>query len=402
MRVPLLLAALGLAGAVAATLFLHRAAESAVDGVLDERLRAAGESAALLLGAPDPGSQRLRALMNANALDGAYLLDAQLFVVEDAAGPAGRKADLLRVDPERVRRAFAGEVTVAPAWQIGELPIAGGYFPVRGPDGVRAVLALEAGAEFVRPRKALSRARDAALLLSLLAAVALGLLAARWNRTAQQAARAETASRMAAMAAHEIRNPLGVMRGTVELMRERMGAAASERDREALQDLLLEIERLRALTEDFLDLGRDRPLSMAPLDASALLEEAAIATERSHPAVRVRRELGRLPQIVADAGRLRQVFANLLANAAQAQGSGEIALSASAESGRILVRVQDFGPGVPKGLRLFDPFETRKQGGTGLGLYVAKRLVERHGGTLRLAGGPPGAVFEVLLPAAGG
>jgi two-component system OmpR family sensor kinase len=398
MRIPLLLALLGLAGAVAATLFLHRAAESALDRVLDERLRAAGESAALLLGEPQPGSQRLRALMNANALDGAYLLDPQLVIVEDATGPAGRKADLLRVDPERVRRAFSGQESVAPTWQIGELSVATGYFHV---GGGRLVLALEAGEEFVKPRKALSRARNAALLLSLIAAVSLGLLAARWNRTAQQAARAETASRMAAMAAHEIRNPLGVMRGTVELMRERMGASASERDREALQDLLQEIERLRGLTEDFLDLGRDRPLSMAPLDARALLEEAASAAERSFPSVRVRRDFGSLPALTADAGRLRQVFGNLLANAAQAQVAGEITLSAVAEAGRIRVRVQDFGPGVPGDLRLFDPFETRKQGGTGLGLYVAKRLVERHGGTLRLAGGPPGAVFEVSLPAEG-
>ncbi len=402
MRIPLLLAALGLAGAVAATLFLHRAAESALDRVLDERLRAAGESAALLLRASQPGSQRLRALMSANALDGAYLLDAQLTILEDATGIAGRKADLLRVDPERVRRAFAGEETVAPTWQIGELSVAAGYFPVRGPEGVGAVLALDAGKEFVRPRAALSRARDAALLLSLVAAVALGLLAARWNRTAQRAARAETASRMAAMAAHEIRNPLGVMRGTVELMRERMGPSASERDRGALQDLMQEIERLRRLTEDFLDLGRDRPLSMAKVDARALLEEAASAAERSFPSVRVRRDFLALPPLTGDAGRLRQVLVNLLANAAQAQVSGEIVLSAAADAGRIRVRVQDFGPGVPEDLRVFDPFETRKQGGTGLGLYVAKRLVERHGGTLRLAGGPPGAVFEVSLPAEGG
>ncbi len=399
MRIALLLAALGLVGAAAATLFLHRAAESALDRVLDERLRAAGESAALLLGAPQPGSHRLRALMEANALDGAVLLDEQLTIVEDATGSAGRKADLLRVDPERVRRAFAGEESAAPTWQIGELSVATGYFPV---SGGRHVLALEAGEEFVKPRKALSRARDAALLLSLVAAVALGLLSARWNRTAQQAARAETASRMAAMAAHEIRNPLGVMRATVELMRERLGASLADRDRDALQDLLSEIERLRALTEDFLDLGRDRPLSIAPLDARALLEEAAAAAERSFPAVRVRRELGSLPPLTADSGRLRQVFANLLANAAQAQGSGEIVLSAAAEAGRLVVRVQDFGPGVPEDLPLFDPFETRRQGGTGLGLYIARRLIERHGGTLRLAGGPPGAVFEVSLPAAGG
>jgi signal transduction histidine kinase len=105
-----------------------------------------------------------------------------------------------------------------------------------------------------------------------------------------------------------------------------------------------------------------------------------------------------LPPLRGDAARLRQVVANLLANAAEAQKEGEIVLSASASGGAVRIRVQDCGPGVPKGLRLFDPFATGKEGGTGLGLYIARRIVERHGGTLRLAGGPPGAVFEVSLP----
>src|SRR5260370_29229063 len=137
---------------------------------------------------------------------------------------------------------------------------------------------------------------------------------------------------------------------------------------------------------------------MARLDPRALLEEAASAAERSFSSVRVRREFGALPQISADAGRLRQVFANLLTNAAQAQVSGEIVLSAAAEAGGVRVRVQDFGPGVPKDLRVFDPFETRKQGGTGLGLYVAKRPVERPGGILRLAGVPPAAPSPAAPP----
>lgn len=398
MRIPFLLAALGLLGAVAATLFLHRAAQGALDRVLDERLRAAGESAALLLGPPQPGSTRLRALMNQNGLDGAYLLDANLTVVEDAAGGAGRKADLLRVDPERVRQALQGHESVAPTWEIGELSVASGYFPV--PGGL--VLALDAGEQFVAPRKGLARARDLAILLSLIGAVALGLLAARWNRALRRAARGDVAARMAAMAAHEIRNPLAVIRATIDLMADRLGPEPSPRDREAIDDVLYEIERLRRLTEDFLDLGHDRPLSLGPVDVKTVLEEAALAAERTFPSVKVKRELpGSLPLVNADGGRLRQVFANLITNAAQAQGEGEIVVRSWAPRGRVHVQVQDFGPGVPKGLKLFDPFETRKKGGTGLGLYLAKRLVERHGGTLRLAGGPPGAVFEVTLPAEG-
>lgn len=399
-RLSLAAAALALLGAAGATIFLHRAADDAVARVLDERLRGAGESAALLLGAPQPSSKRLRDLLAANALDGAYLLGSDLRVLEDATGEAGRPADLLRVDPDRVRAAFAGAESVARSWSMGELPVATGYFPIRSGGAVTAVLALEAGQPFAVARVRLRRARDAALALSLLVAAALAWVAARLGRAQQREARAETMRRMAAMAAHEIRNPLGIIRGTIELMRER--AALEPRDRAALDDVLGEVERLRRLTEDFLDLGADRPLSLLPLDPGALLRDCAAALEAQFREVRVRCEVPPLPRVLGDPGRLRQVFANLLANAAQAQRAGEIELRANSEGRQVRVRVHDLGPGIPAEVRkrLFDPFVTTKEGGTGLGLAIARRLVQRHGGTLALVPGGPGTVFEVCLPQA--
>lgn len=407
---PLAAALLGLLGSLGATAFLYRAATGALDRALDERLRGAGESAAGLLAGATPDGARLRALMEANALEGAFLLDGALQVLADATGPAGRRADLLRVDPERVRRALAGETTVAASYALGEVVVATGYFPVRVGGRVQAVLALEAGQAFALARRGLRPALALGTLLALLGALALAAFAARWARAEQarreageRVARAEVLSRVAAMAAHEIRNPLGVIRGTVELMQQRSGAALAERDREALQDVLGEVERLRRLTEDLLDLSVDRPLGRAPLDLGELIEEAARATEAAFPAVRVRRALAALPPVEGDAGRLRQVFANLLANAAQAQGPGELELSATAADGEVRVEVHDQGPGVPEALkgRLFDPLVTAKAGGTGLGLAVSRRIVERHGGRISLVeDGRPGATFEVRLPRA--
>jgi len=401
--------ALGLAGGLLATLFLFAAANAAIDRVLHERLRGAGESAALLLGPPQPGSGRLAKLMRNNALDGAYLLWPDLLIAEDAEGNAGAKADLLRVDAERVRRAFAGEANVASSYELGPLSVAAGYFPVRGPDGaVRSVLALEAGGAFLRPRTDLARARTAAILLSVLSAVALGLLAMRWNSAerarrveAERAARGEVVARMAVMVAHEIRNPLGVIRGTVELMRERARGGLAPRDDEAVGDVLAEVERMRQLTEDFLDLGSERPLVRAPIQVAELAQEAARAAEAAHPGLRVRVEAGHLPAVEGDASRLRQVLANLLANAAQAQRDGEVDLRAWANNGAVRIRVRDYGSGIAKEhrARLFDPFFTTKSGGTGLGLAIARRLCERHGGSLALLDEPgPGAAFEITLP----
>jgi two-component system OmpR family sensor kinase len=408
---PLFAAALGLAGALAATLALHAAAREAVEHVIHERLAGAGESTASLLTGLSPKSQSLRDVMRANQLDGAYLVNGALRIVADATGTSGRRADLLRLDVDRWRGALAGTASVGPGYALGGLTVLSGYFPVRGLTGaVESVLVLDAGQSFLATRERIHRARTVGIALSVLSALGLALAAARWTRTerergrvAEQAARAEGLSRLAAMAAHEIRNPLGVIRGTVDLMRERSGNALGERDQAALLDITNEVERLRRLTQDLLDLASDRPLSLATTNVQELLDEAARATEASCPEIRVRREVTELPLIDADAARLRQVFANLLTNAAQSQHAGEITVRAHAHGSGLRVAVADEGPGVAAGAeeRLFDLYFTTKSGGTGLGLAIARTLVERHGGVLAYHRNQPrGAVFEVTLPQA--
>ncbi len=285
-----------------------------------------------------------------------------------------------------------------------------GYFAVAGASGAAdSVLVLEAGRAFAVSRGRLRSALALGALLSLLAAAGLSLVAARWStaerqraEAADRAARGEALSRMAAAAAHDIRNPLGVIRGTVELMLERSAASLTARDEEDLRDVLSEVDRLSRLTQDLLDLSPDRPLARARVELAELLEDSARAAEAQFPGVRVRREVAALPPIAGDAGRLRQVFGNLLTNAAQASPGSEIALTASARAGAVRVLVRDQGPGVPAEIRarLFEPFVTSKASGTGLGLAICKRLIEKHGGSVALLDEPgPGAAFEVLLPA---
>jgi signal transduction histidine kinase len=403
---PLAAGLLGLAGSLGATVFLHRAASASLDRVLAERLRGAGETAAELLASADPAPETLRALMAANGLEGAYLVSPSLRVLADAAGPAG-PPDLLRMDAARAARALAGEASVDFGYALGEVRVATAFFPIRSPGGaVRAVLVLEAGQAFAAARGGLRRALWVGVGLSLLGALAIGALARQWLRSearrrqaAEAAGRGELLGRMAAMAAHEIRNPLGVIRGAVEVVRERSGRALGPRDQEALAEVLGEVERLRRLTEDLLDLSREPRLDPLDVDVTGVAAEAAGALRRSNPEVAVAVEGAPLPAS-CDPGRLRQVLANLLANAVHA-GAHRIDIRCEPRDGFASVLVRDDGPGVDPAVRdrLFEPFATGRPDGKGLGLALSRRIVERQGGALTLvAEHRPGAAFEVRLP----
>ncbi len=406
---PVVLAVLGLAGAGLATLSLHRAASSALQRATEERLRGAGATAARTLEQPgfQPDAGWLRSVVEANGLEGALLLDARLHVVLDPLGAADRPVDLLRIDAGRVRRALAGEPSLSLGWAIGEARVASAYLPVRRAGTLDRVLVLEGGEAYAARQADLDRALHLGWLLSACAAVLTGLVAAGWaaaerrqRALATRAARGAAVAQLAATVAHEVRNPLGVIRGTVELMGERGRGRFAERDAEALEDILGEVARLRRLTDDFLDLSSDRPLAGVDLEVASFLEEAARA---GRAATGLAIEVDAPPglHVRGDGGRLRQVFLNLLANAARA-GAHRVRIQTAADGARIHLRISDDGPGIPEAIRprLFEPFATTRQDGNGLGLAVSRRIVERHGGSLALLPAGPGATFRIELPRA--
>ena len=404
---PWAVALLGLLGALFSTFSLFRAASRSLDQEFRARLLGAGESASLLLGDGPPSRALMQALRDANGLDGAYVVSPALKVLADSAGSSGR-VDLLRTDPVRVKQALAGQMSVGPGYQVESLEVTTGYFPVKGKSGVSAVLALEAGQAFAKAKGHLVRALWVGIAISFAFALALAVLALRWMRAerlrregAERAARGDALAKMAAAAAHEIRNPLGVIRGNIELLEAKGGR--DPRDQEAFRDVLGEVERLKQLTEDFLDLAADRPLSLQPVDVRMLLEATARTVEGSQPGFKVQLAIAEGLTANGDPQRLRQVLLNLLQNAAQA-GAGTARLIARREGARLRVRIEDDGPGIPEMMRekLFEPFVTSKAKGTGIGLSVSRRLIERHGGTLVVAEAKRGAAFELtLLPVQG-
>lgn len=393
-------ATLGLLAALEVLLYsLYREERRETAGALDDRLAALGRTAARAGAAP-----LLGALVEENQLEDAYLVDASRRVLVGARTAAGERLSLLRLDAARLQRALAGEASVAPGYAVLDVEIVSGYFPV---DGDR-VLVLEAGAGYLAPLGRLQLAWGVAAALSLL--VALPFSAGLWlavrslERARLQHGKAErlaAVGQMAAMVAHEVRNPLGIVRGQVELLRERAGAALAPRERERLEEILAEIERVNRLTHEFLTLAREAPLDRAPVDVAALVEETAVAARLAAPAATVETETAPVTAL-ADAGRLRQALLNLVLNATQAGGDGvTVRLEVRRSGGDVRMTVCDDGPGVPPELKdsLFEPFVGARAGGSGLGLAVAARIAERHGGRLELEPSPRGARFALTIPA---
>ena len=218
---------------------------------------------------------------------------------------------------------------------------------------------------------------------------------------------------MAAGLAHEIRNPLGSIKGAAQYLRPVEGQTADAGTREFLDIIVEEVDRLNKIVSQFLDYARPYRGDQSPLDVNDVVRKTINLFEKERTGSRV--EIGMnlldgLPPVRADAQQLRQVFLNLTINAfdAMAQG-GRLQISTSlrrstrrgATAAFLEVRFRDDGVGIPPAdLRnLFIPFFTTKEKGTGLGLPISQRIIENHGGTIEVRSQPgSGSTFTVLLP----
>ena len=219
-----------------------------------------------------------------------------------------------------------------------------------------------------------------------------------------------TVGRLAAGVAHEVGNPLAAVMGYVEYLRDPRGCSDELRV-ELLERVDRELVRMRDSLRRLLDFSRPTPAEpvVMRLDEVVVAAVELVRFQRVMAGVEVEVEVvGEAPVVVADPGRMRQVFVNLLLNAADAMGGvGKVRVVVErGEGGVVQATVRDEGPGVDAAIagRIFDPFVTARRSGegTGLGLAIGQRLVEEAGGRLWLASAPgeAGASFVVALPGA--
>jgi two-component system, NtrC family, nitrogen regulation sensor histidine kinase NtrY len=245
-----------------------------------------------------------------------------------------------------------------------------------------------------RPRRG---APEFAALRTALREMASGLERARSQEIEAERLRAfrETARRVA----HEMRNPLTPMRLAVA----QLAQSAANEQREAIEVLVAESDRLEQLAREFTEFGRLPEGPAAPVDFAELLAELARTSLPSTMNARLSFD-PRTPVLMGHYDPLRRAFSNLLRNAAEAcQDHGELEITAAPDNGGgIHIEIRDHGPGVPPDMaeRIFDPYYTGKAGGTGLGLALVKQTIEMHGGTISLTDTPGGgATFQVRMKA---
>ncbi|MFH1810923.1 MAG: ATP-binding protein [Pseudomonadota bacterium] len=214
---------------------------------------------------------------------------------------------------------------------------------------------------------------------------------------------------MAAGLAHEIRNPLGAIKSTVQYLEPDL---ARDETRQFYDIILSEVNRLERVVSQFLDYARPSSSTFAPFDLNDAIQRTLTLLQGSEipEAVTVELQLAdALPRVSGDIDQLRQVILNLVLNAVQAmRGSGRlsvhtehVASSMSADDGHVVLRVGDSGAGIAPEVRarLFAPFFSTREGGTGLGLAICKRIIESHGGRIGVRSKPgEGAEFSVHLP----
>jgi two-component system sensor histidine kinase HydH len=275
---------------------------------------------------------------------------------------------------------------------------------------------------------------------------ALSETLAESNRQLQHAqAEVRRSERLAALGqlsaglAHEIRNPLGIIKGSAEMLQQKLGAsqpAASELS----GYISAEVNRLNSLVSRFLDFARPSRLELKPVDIRPVIDRALETAHHRYPQMNVsieRHFTDNLPPALADEQLCEQIFVNLILNAYEAMGAvnagensnpgaatsvsaslvsnhGElrpakisIAVAPASNNGLsgIAAEIADSGPGIPEDFReqIFNPFVSSKKTGAGLGLSIVAKIVDDHGGSIQLISrAGEGARFRVFLPAADG
>ncbi len=324
--------------------------------------------------------------------------------------PQGELYPLWNMDHEEILRALGGTPSSTGLYQSPDGGyIKAGYAPVASPQEMTSiVVATEADADFLQGMSGLRALLIVATTISLAGlAIFLWLVSKATGsliRTRESLMHAETLAsmgRMAAGIAHEVRNPLFIIRSSAENLKKDHPGDAEQID----EFIIDEVDRLNGILTDYLLFAKNETTSIMETDLVRLLDRSVrLISDPEHAgkiAIETRFKVDKAP-FEGEEKKLQQVFLNLLLNAIQAmEGAGILVVSLMRSRSNYLLEFADSGPGIPtKDLeKIFEPFYTTRPSGSGLGLAIARKVVESHGGSITITSDEfKGTIVTVRLP----
>ena len=201
---------------------------------------------------------------------------------------------------------------------------------------------------------------------------------------------------LSARVAHDLRNPLGIIKNAVELIEISSEDITDDKLKKRISMIKNAADRMLRQINDVLDFVRTRPLQLEKKSLSIILESSIKSSvPKSIKITKPENDLS----IMCDSKQIEIVFSNILINAVQAmENSGEIKVRIKENKNDVGIEIEDSGPGIPEDKleQIFDPLFTTKSSGTGLGLVSCKNIIEQHKGTISVKNNP--TIFEIILP----
>ncbi|HHS50186.1 MAG TPA: HAMP domain-containing histidine kinase [candidate division Zixibacteria bacterium] len=306
--------------------------------------------------------------------------------------------------------ALGGATSGGELYRVGGRQFRGTYAPIADELGAtRWVLAVEAGAEYYEVLALLRRNLLIFAILSIVVAIAGGaillstmMILRRMERRILNISKMATMGQMAAGVAHDLRNPLSIIRASAE----RLAKSSPERREGLVESIVEEVARIDGTVEEYLAMARPHSKDESVFSLGGLAEEVAgsFFAGDGHKATTLKASWEGNAKISAPAGAIRRAIINILANAVEAlPDGGTIRIRSLDEGTRVLLVIEDDGKGVSRkqAARIFEPFFTTKPEGTGIGLTLAKKIIEDAGGELCLKKSElGGCAFEIAFPKA--
>jgi len=399
---------------------LYRRARSHLDAQMGERLRSIAMALAHTVEATTPDSllagtmdaswyESLVLTREENALSNVVVIAPDGRTVADLAGYSspGESNPFIALDVSAVSLARAGISSTTSLYRTGEIYMKSAYAPIVSKAGsVVGIVGVEAGASFF------AQLRELASLIAFISVgnasvvLALGLLFYRQSRSLDRAQERllqqenlASLGRMVATIAHEIRNPLSIIRGSAERIERKYGIHD-----EALAYIVEEVDDLDRILTGYLEFAQARPSQFGPVSALKVIQRSVAALEdeaRSRGVIVVAPAPATDATLQGDESKIRQAVLNVMLNAVQsARARVDVTIASESDSARI--EIVDDGPGFDATIvkDATRPFVTTKASGSGLGLAVAQSVIDEHHGTLAIRSHDRGARVVITLPLA--